>query len=779
MTAVNPRRLPGYITSPKTRSLIVVVLIAVFFFYPWKVSGPIAYDASDPHLVYVTTNTGGGAAFDHAAKQVSLQANMMGGPRLDFVSSESSFAFTTDMEIVRQTGAPEGGWPTQSPQLPSAVVLKIWHPASVGQVLLGFRIIDATSGQVFFEVLRDDVTTYNRTIGTYRTGELFHLASSWNRLASVAIVLSNDTGFSFSWSSLNATNIPGVAELVARPIIDVSVFPEGEGFVSAVMFYKPTYYFPGAGRFASFVGDINPLLASVGISVAIIALQWPDEKRLVRKIRKFFLDRSSGFPYGLKNHWAALTILVLIGLTYGLVAISFGGLPFDSIVFKTWVYGAQTGGVQGIYGHTSSVGDAFIRPDQSPWSSLGFAYLPLAAYFILTISQLVPSLATYSNQLAMFQSSPLEAQIKFLLGFCTLIAGGVLYAIVIRDTGKKKRALMAMTLFLLNPAIIYDSVIWGETDAVLYLVFLVFAWFAARRPSLALTIFPLFLAFKQTGVILVYPAALLAFMPGWKLRDWLTTWGKGASILFVGLIPLLVGGVLPSTLFVPLIQKLLDVGTPLGAFAQSLTADTYTVWTAFTGLLGLSGIDRLHVSATAPVIIGIPFNLLGYAVFVSLLVFPFRFLRARISKVDPSFWYATMAFVPLALTTLLAGAASRYYTLAIPGLVGVLALGWDRLSLTEKRLATATAILASAISLWTMAGIFTWIESHDNQRIRGLDPSQNPFMAFVNRFYLDNTVITLGSLGAIAVLCFSTYLVMSLARPRPIISTNLRQKANS
>src|SRR2546426_8556285 len=431
MTDSKPAKFATLLTSTEARSLIVLVLIAVFFFYPWKVSGPVAYDASDPRLVYVTPNTAGGADFDPAAQQVSLQANMTGGPRLDFVSRESSCEFTTDLAIVQQTGPPGGGWPVQNPQLPSAMIMRIWHPASAGQVLLGFRIMDASSGQIFFEVLHSGAATYNLTIGTYAVGERFHLTSAWNRLTSVTIGISNDTGLSFSWSSSRDANVAGITDLVARPIIAVSVLPQGEGFVSAVTFYKPTYYFPGSGRFASFVGDLSPLLASIGILAAIIALQWPEEKRLARKLQVYLQVRSNEFPSALRNHWIALTILVLTGLIYGLIAISFGGLPFDGIVFKTWMYGAQLNGVQGIYGRTSSVGDAFIRPDQNPWSSLGFAYLPLAAYFILILSLLVPSLTTYPNQLAMFQSAPLEAQVKFLLGSFTLITGGILYTIVV------------------------------------------------------------------------------------------------------------------------------------------------------------------------------------------------------------------------------------------------------------------------------------------------------------------------------------------------------------
>jgi Gpi18-like mannosyltransferase len=80
-------------------------------------------------------------------------------------------------------------------------------------------------------------------------------------------------------------------------------------------------------------------------------------------------------------------------------------------------------------------------------------------------------LAMYSLQQVLFQSPPEKSPLlyAFFLKLPNILAdvliGVMIYYCVLRNT-KRKYALIANSLFLFNPVVIYNSAIWGQTDAL-------------------------------------------------------------------------------------------------------------------------------------------------------------------------------------------------------------------------------------------------------------------------------------------------------------------------
>ncbi len=896
--------------SPRVtvRALLTVVLVMSVLLYPWKASGPVAFDSSDPRLVYVSPTLGGGAVFDQRDRQVNVLGNVTGAPRLDFVSSESSFVFQTDAEVITQKVSPSSDWnwvsvntphpwnapsftvtietgqgthmdvaavrvidaadttsvvfqtdfPTQSyngwslvnsatftasgsPSLPSihlisatggfqsayttfplpisgsvgrvfvsafvrfeqgtgpfrvavkwlgtngelisdaaewgawapyfespaSLIVQIWHPQIQEEARLRFKTQDSLSGHIFLELTNfgSGAVDYNQSIAPYHVGERFQISVGWQREQSVNFSVSNDSGLNFNWSSTSFAFSPGSKELVIHSPLAISVLPQGAGLTSDVALYSPVYIFPGSGRFADLSANALPLFISLSVLGSLVILWLPEEAGVIQRLHRNVKRLTSSHPYPtLRRHFPAITFLGLASILYFLVAIQYGGHPFDNAVFKTWIYSGQIDGLQGVYARSSSAGDSFVRGDNFPWSSLGFGYLPFAAYLMLVLSQLLPSFAAFPTQVAMFGSSSLEADVKWLLGLPTLIAGFSIYWIIRKWTQSERRALFAMAIFVLNPAIVFDSVVWGETDALLYLAFTFFALFALKRPTLATILFLLALGVKQTGIFLIFPMALVFFKHGTSASKQTAIAGKAAAVFFVGIVPLMVGAVLPSALFKPLVAKLGDIGTSAGGVTPLVSPDSYTVWTFFTSLMGISGPQILQFSASIPVLGFLSFSSLGYLSFglITLIVFVVAQRSAR--RPGPAFWYWAVAFASVAFTALITGAASRYYTLAIPGLTSAIALNWEELSARLRVIAGQVLVSVSAVSFWTMAGLFTLIMSREFPEIRGLQPAQNPLMAFVGRLYLEPFVVIAGSLSIIIALFIAASLLLKLAK---------------
>jgi hypothetical protein len=901
--------------SPRVilRALLTVILVSSFLLYPWHASGPVAFDSSDPRLVSVSPTLGGGAVFDQRDRQVNVLGNLSGAPRLDFVSSESSFVFQTDAEVLAQTVSPSSDWnwvsvntphpwnapyftitieagrgtfidvaavkvtdasdktsvvfqtdfPTQSnngwaftnnasfivsgsPPLPSihlisgsgglqsaytssglpisasitrvfvsafvrfeqgagpfrvavkwlaasgvlisdaaewgtwssyfavpaSLTVQIWHPDIQEQARLRFKTLDSFSGQIFFELFtfRTGLVDYNESVAPYHLGERFRISAAWDRSRSVSFSVSNDSGLTFNWSSLNSLTSPGLEEIVHHTPLAVSVLPQGAGLTADVALYSPVYVFPGNGRFGDLAANMVPLLVSL-LDLGLLVILWlPEEAgligRLYRNLRMFTDYRLCP---AFRRHLIALTFLTFASILYYVIASQYGGHPFDNAVFKTWLYSGQLDGLQGVYARSSSVGDSFVRGDNAPWSSLGFSYLPFAAYLMILFSKVIPSIVIFPSQYALFGSSSLEASVKWLLSTFTLLAGALIYWTVRRWTGSERRALLAMTILVLNPAIIFDSVIWGETDSILYFAFVAFALAAYKRPALATALFLFALGVKQTGIFLIFPTALILMNPSWSFSKRMATAGKAAAVFFAAIVPLLVGGVLPSALFKSLVTKLGDIGGSAGV-ASLVSADTYTVWTLFTSLTGNSGEQVLLFPANVPVLGWLTFSLLGYISFGLLMSVVCILARRRAQRPGPAFWYGMVAFVSIAFTALITGAGSRYYTLAIPVMTTALALGWNEISQKLRVAAVYVLVSISAISLWTMSGLFTLIMSREFPDIRHLEPAQNSLMAFVGKFYLLPYIVIIGSAIIILALMLCTKLLLALAsQQRPAI----------
>jgi Gpi18-like mannosyltransferase len=164
-----------------------------------------------------------------------------------------------------------------------------------------------------------------------------------------------------------------------------------------------------------------------------------------------------------------------------------------------------------------------IRPF---YSAAGFAdYPPFNVY----IFWLFGSLANATH-------FPMSSMVKVVPNLFDLAIAGIIYFFV-RKQASNKIALIATALYAFNPAVIFNSAVWGQFDAV-YTFFIVLSLVLAlnSKPKLSAASFALGILTKPQGIAL---APLIAFLIYKKngLKTFLLSVGVFAAVVFLVALP--------------------------------------------------------------------------------------------------------------------------------------------------------------------------------------------------------------------------------------------------
>jgi hypothetical protein len=653
---------------------------------------------------------------------------------------------------------------------PSPLTLLLWTvELTEYTVELSFLATGPGGGELAIETLVAGTVESTSPIGPYQIGEAVAVSLARTAGESLVLQVTPPGGTVYTWSSAAYPSGSGVQQLAHYSYFTASLVAQGAGGSSSrAVVVDATYTFSGSDTFAALSSSPWPGLFALLAAFLVLGLLapewWPAAVRGARFLRSGAggraIDHTRSF---LVRHRVALAVAVGSLALYAYVALTFGGHPYDSWSYKIWNATLQSGGIQGLYVHTQFVGDAPIRGD-TPWSATIFSYGPVSAYLIEVTARILPSLNGYPNAAAFNAAAWVSSEIKWIFALFTVAAGAVLYAVIRRVTGRTDLAILGFLLIVLNPAIGFDSVVWGETDSVMYFLFVLFAAVAVRAPTLALGVTAVALAFKETGPILLFPSLLLVLGPGISGLERLRRLAVGATVLLVVTVPVVLAGLLPSVLLSSYAGLFSSFVTGSSTAQPFVSPETYTVWTLFTGFVGGRGLTRFMIDSSTPLVAGLSFALLGTAVFAISWLVMLAFVRKGARSPSLAFWFATTSFGAVTFTALLTGTGSRYYTLALPGLAALVVLVWDRGPWLRSIILAAYAIV-TALAFWTMYGVLTVIMSREYPNILGLGLSYNPLSRFVLQWYQDNNVITLGSIGAVAAVLLISYALWMLARP--------------
>lgn len=128
--------------------------------------------------------------------------------------------------------------------------------------------------------------------------------------------------------------------------------------------------------------------------------------------------------------------------------------------------------------------------------------------------------------------------LRIFLNIPSLIAdlgiGAIVYAMVNRRGKKGTKPLLAASLYLFNPAALYNSAVWGQMDSINNLFFMFSLWFLTEKRIVASAI--------MLVVSLLVKFSLLFIVPFWAITAWIIC-GKDkkpfATAMFYGTVLIL------------------------------------------------------------------------------------------------------------------------------------------------------------------------------------------------------------------------------------------------
>ena len=193
--------------------------------------------------------------------------------------------------------------------------------------------------------------------------------------------------------------------------------------------------------------------------------------------------------------WRDLTLITLAGLALRLLCISQPGHIVDLQTFGDWALAAAD------------------NPWDRAYEATNANYPPGALLFFEVIGRSYRALVAHD---------PDRAILRIALKLPTIVfdlAGGALAcAVALRFTAVRP-ALLAAALFDLNPAVIYDSSLWGQNDAITTVTALAAVYCMLRRWRIAAWIVLAFAILNKPPVIVLVPLFCLEALTAAGARE--------------------------------------------------------------------------------------------------------------------------------------------------------------------------------------------------------------------------------------------------------------------
>jgi len=375
-------------------------------------------------------------------------------------------------------------------------------------------------------------------------------------------------------------------------------------------------------------------------------------------------------PSWMRLHpYATLVLILAVGMTIRMVCSLSPGYGFDVSVNQKWARSAAELGIAQSYKQQLDQG---IPPEYPPVAQ--FIFAGTGHLYRLLISR------TFD-----YDSVSLRVFIKLPAIIADLLICLLLF-MVLRTWKGVGAGLLAATAYALHPAAIYDSAVWGQTDAIftLFLLGAIIAWIRGR-PIIAIAIYMLALLVKVQAVLLLpLFGLLLLHKPRLLLRATLIS----LLIFELCLIPFMIGGS---------VQEVLNVYAGAVGRYTNLSVGAYNFWWSLLAdrsseLTGSALLFTLLKYQT------VAYSLFGFSVIMILFV-----CRKKLFKGSPDALFHASALMSGAFFLLLPQMHERYmFPFVVLGLP---------LAFISRRLALFYWV-ASLAFFMNLVGVlpFSWID---------------------------------------------------------------------
>jgi hypothetical protein len=353
--------------------------------------------------------------------------------------------------------------------------------------------------------------------------------------------------------------------------------------------------------------------------------------------------------------------------------------------------------------------------------------------------------------------------LEFLLKAANVLFGladGLLIYLLLLKLGLRQRtAIIAASIFLLNPAVLFVMSVWGGTETVSLFFVLLSIWFAERNRAfyawLALTA----AAFTRPQMLVIAFILGLVYLRKFRIKENTVAIAGTVVIFFVFLSPFALA--ISPSLPVDYVTRTLayHVGNSQADPAYlAVSAGAYSFWTLPLQFLGgQHGVGRMWHPPSDALFRSLTYAQISAIVsIISLLVAgAFVVLRRRLLA---AYYFPVLAFGMLAWLVLGTNVVSRYF---VYGLVLVILC---RQSIKAPLYYGSVALL-TAVTFLTSFGHFTFDVLGYGNPSHPLYPAEGGLSAHVLALFFWDRLITLGTLGNMVVLALLFgIVVMALVR---------------
>ncbi|MEX1195975.1 MAG: hypothetical protein WD904_12290 [Dehalococcoidia bacterium] len=610
--------------------------------------------------------------------------------------------------------------------------LKMWNPRNTSSLALVFD----GDGQVYasFDEGRGRVAQRQPMLA-YETGKSYDIAMVWERdeRASISITGGSETAV----FEISAAEAPALFDAY-RPSLTVGASAHAGASVVSLTDYH--FELPHE-RFTTLRIDdsvVPPLIGALTALGAVLLLLSLTPGKVVGGTRSAVGRWARSVRENAREHPVGSTAVAAVLVLYvALVTMlsTLGSHPFDMGSQATWSYVAAEYGVTDLYyvSQTATLADVW---NGVPYHEAVFPYNAGMSYYFWFIGEAHLLLFGHASP----DSTSMQVMIKsgnlaFLLADVALI-----YAIV--RTLKPEASHLPWVIsgvVLFNPAVVFDTAVWGETESVVLFPLLASLFVALKdRPGIAWPFLALAFLSKQT-VLLPVLAIAIVYLFRFDFRRNLEGVSVAMMVVLVVILPFALNGYPPSIAIDPTLAAVwVHGGSGAEKAFQVVSYDSFNVWTLVTFLAdGATGLARFQEPDYAPRLGSLSYHAIGLlALASSLIALAFVALVRRASFRSSEHAVFLVVAVVFALELFLpTQTLSRYYVFALVfaaiGLAG------------PSRWPCAAAVVALTITAFVgQYGSLALVLQDFPQHAGHLAPQNNALSRMMSGLFTSNGFIT-------------------------------------
>lgn len=246
--------------------------------------------------------------------------------------------------------------------------------------------------------------------------------------------------------------------------------------------------------------------------------------------------------------------IIILGLVFRLFLAAEPGNEFDVSVNQGWARSAVELGLARSY--VEQVNGNML-PNYPPFSLMIFA---------------ATGWLEYAFDPAFDNAILFRTVIKIPSILADLGTALLLFLLVTKLWGKRK-GLLAMLVYTFHPAVLYDTAVWGQTDAIytLFIVASLLAYLHNRMMLMGALLAFAFLSKMQT--VFIFPLIVILLLIG-NRKQFLHVFLGGANVLLLILLPFAFGGTL---------ENALSVFADSVGYYTVVSSAAYNIWWALLG----------------------------------------------------------------------------------------------------------------------------------------------------------------------------------------------------